>query len=152
MTTSATKEELIGAVDAAVSRTLAYFENAGRTSTARVGEWGAWDVLAHFLYYHYATTWGIQSSLVGGPAWKLSGTADEINAACLPMHRGETFDDLVHQLRSAHGRLLRAARITTNLDVPAFQRPDGTTVSIRERLETIARHWSGHLRALQEAG
>ena len=152
MATAPSKEALIAAVEAAVGETLAYFDGPGQRSTAMVGDWGAWDILAHLWYFHYATTWGIRSSMVGGPAWKLPGTADEINAACLPLHRGESFDQLIAELRLAQERLLRAAREAADLDAPAFERTDGTTVSIRERLETIARHWNGHLRALQEAG
>jgi len=146
-----TKDELIAAVETAVRDTLAYFEGQGQKSSARVAEWGAWDILAHLPYYHYATTWGIQSHLAGGPPWRLSGSADEINAACLALHEGESFDQLVAHLRVAQERLLRASRAVTDIDAPAFERPDGTTVSIRERLETIARHWSGHLRALEDA-
>lgn len=152
MTNTQLQQQLIVAIEAAVGETLAYFEGPGRKSRGRVGEWGAWEIVAHLPYYHYATTWGIQSHLAGGPPWKLSGTADEINAACLPLHQGEGFDELIAQLRVAQQRLVRAAGSVTDLDAPAFERPDGTAVSIRGRLETIARHWSGHLKALQEAG
>ena len=106
-------------------------------------------MLAHFPYFHYATTWGIQSAATGGPPWVLSGTADEINDACLRMHAGERFDDLVAELRRAQERLVSAARAAPDIDAPAFRRPDGETVSIRQRLEMIARHWRAHVEALR---
>ena len=108
-------------------------------------------MLAHFPYWHYATTWGIASAAAGGPPWQLSGTADEINAACLTLHRGEDFAELIGELRRAQNRLVRAARAVHDLDAPAFRAPDGRLVSVRQRLETIARHWRGHLQALREA-
>lgn len=151
MTTQISREELIAAVESAVQGTLAYFEGPGRESPARIGRWGSWDVLAHFPYWHYATTWGIESAAAGGPPWLLSGAADQINDACLGLHAGEGFDQLVSQLRLAQARLLRAAGAAQDLDAPAFRMPDGRIVTIRQRLETIARHWRGHLDALIQA-
>ena len=146
------KEELVAALEEAVSDTLAYFERTGQTTTARIDRWGAWEVLAHFPYWHYATTWGIISAATGGPPWQLPGTADEINAACLTLHQADGFPDLIHQLRRSQERLVRAAADTEDLDAPVFRMPDGRLVSVRQRLETIARHWRTHLRELQESG
>jgi hypothetical protein len=145
------RAELIGAVQRAVDETLAYFEGAGRGNPARIDRWGAWEVLAHFPYWHEATAWGIRSGALGGPPWLLSGSADEINDACLALREGESFDDLVRQLREATRRLVRAAEAATDLEAPAFATRDGRTVSVRARLETIARHWRSHLQALKDA-
>ena len=151
MTTTQSKDELIAAVESTVNETLAYFEGPGQSNRARIDQWGAWDVLAHFEYWHYATAWGIESAGMGGPPWQLSGTADQINDACLALHQGESFDELIARLRRATGRLVRAAQGAQDLDAAAFRAPDGRTVSIQQRLETIARHWRGHLQALQQA-
>ena len=59
------KAELITALQSAVDETLAYFEGAGRRNPARIGQWGAWEVLAHFPYWHDATAWGIRSGAGG---------------------------------------------------------------------------------------
>ena len=150
-TSAETKEGLIRELSEAVQETLAYFEGPGQTAKARIGDWGAWDVLAHFPYWHYATAWGIRSSAIGGPPWQLSGNADEINAACLAMLEGESFAALVAQLREAQARLLRSAESAGNLDAVAFRMVDGRQVTVGQRLETIARHWRGHLQALREA-
>lgn len=151
MTTERTRNDLIAALADAVRDTLGYFEGPGRSTNARIDRWGAWETLAHFPYWHYATTWGIASTSAGGPPWQLSGTADEINDACLQLYAGESFDDLIRELRHAQERLLRVAREAEDLEAPAFRMPDGRIVTVRQRLETIARHWRGHLQALQQA-
>jgi hypothetical protein len=74
-----TAEALIQELDRAVTEVLAYFAGAGRTSKAKVDQWQARDVLQHFLYFHDATAWGIQSAALGGPMWPLPGDADIIN-------------------------------------------------------------------------
>ena len=152
MSTDTPHDELIAALESAVRDTLAYFEGPGEGNPARIDQWGAWEVLAHFPYWHYATAWGIESAAAGGPPWLLSGTADQINDACLALHAGETFADLAAQLRQSQSRLVRAARRAANLDAPAFRMTDGRVVTVRGRLETIARHWRGHLDALVQAG
>jgi hypothetical protein len=151
MTAQASPAVLIATLESTVADTLAYFESEGRTSKARVDRWGAWEVLAHFPYWHEATAWGIASASLGGPPWQLSAGADETNDACLALYAGESYDDLVRLLRDAQARLVRAARNAKDLDAPAFRRPDGQTVSVRGRLEMIARHWRGHLEALRQA-
>ena len=145
-----TREQLIADLERSVRDTLAYFDGPGKQSGARIGDWGARDVLAHFAYWHYATAWGITSATLGGPPWQLSGNADEINAACLRLLAGDGFDDLTAQLRVAQQRLARAVGAATNLDATAFRMADGREVSIGGRLETIARHWRGHLEALKQ--
>jgi hypothetical protein len=151
MTAEPAKDALIAALQSAVDETLAYFEGPGQGNRARIDQWGAWEVLAHFPYWHDATAWGIRSGALGGPPWLLSGTADEINAACLALREGEGFDDLARQLREATRRLVRAAEGAPDLEAAAFATRDGRTVSVRGRLETIARHWRGHLQALKDA-
>jgi hypothetical protein len=151
MTSAQSKDSLINGLDSAVRDTLAYFEGSGQTTRTRVDQWGAWEVLAHFPYWHFATAWGILSANRGGPPWQLSGNADETNAACLALREGESFKDLMTGLQGAQQRLTRAARACDNLDAPAFRMADGRTVSVAQRLETIARHWTGHLQALRDA-
>jgi hypothetical protein len=151
VTSAETKDSLIAALDRSVDETLSYFEGPGQTSRARVDRWGAWEVLAHFPYWHFATAWGILSASAGGPPWQLSGNADETNVACLALREGESFTELTAELRRAQQRLARAAQACDKLDAPAFRMADGRLVSGAQRLETIARHWSGHLQALRDA-
>lgn len=151
MTTPSTKDALLEDLDRAVQETLSYFAGPGRTA-APPGQWGAWEVLAHFPYWHAATAWGIASATRGGPPWQLSGSADEINAAALSVLASDQYDDLLRQLEQAQRRLLEVARAASDLDAPAFRMGDGRIVSIGQRLETIARHWRGHVAALQGSG
>lgn len=67
MTTLPPKDALIANLDRVVQDTLAYFEGPGRTTGARVDRWQARDVLMHFIYFHDATAWGIQSVALGDP-------------------------------------------------------------------------------------
>lgn len=151
MTTAADRESLVEALDRAVQDVLAYFEGPGRTSTARVDRWQARDVLQHFIYFHDATAWGLQSVAEGGPVWSVPADADTVNEVCRRLHEHETFDDLLTQVRLAHGRLIRAARLAPDLDQPCFRRADGTAATGRQRLEILASHWREHMEALQAA-
>src|SRR5207247_2424931 len=69
MTTPAPKDALLANLDKVVRETLAYFDGPGRATKARVDRWQARDVLMHFIYFHDATAWGIQSAGLGGPPW-----------------------------------------------------------------------------------
>lgn len=151
MTTEPATEALIAELDRSVSAVLDYYAEAGRTNPARIDRWGAWEVLGHFVYWHHATAWGIASATLGGPPWLLSAGADATNDAALAVRAGESFDDLIAELRAAQARLLRVARAAKDLDAPVFRRADGTSISGRERLQMIARHWGSHLQELQRA-
>ena len=125
MATEKDKDTLIAELDQVVRDTLAYFDGAGRRTEARVDRWQARDILMHFLYFHDATAWGIQSATQGGPPWPLAADADTINEVCRRLHEHESFDELLVQLRQAHARLVGAARRAPDLDRPCFQRSNG---------------------------
>jgi len=144
-------DALIQRLDEVVNDVLTYFGGPGRTTTARVDRWQARDVLQHFLYFHNATAWGLESATLGGPPWPLPTDADTINEVCRRLHAHESIDDLIAQLRFAHARLSAAARRSPNLDRPCFRRTNGETVSGRQRLEVLAHHWAEHVQELQAA-
>lgn len=145
------RDALIADLDRVAQQTLAWFAGPGRTNQGRVDRWGARDVLMHFLYFHNATAWGIQSVAQGGPPWPLPTDADTINEVCRRLHEGESADDLLTQLRLAHARLMRAARNSPDLDQGCFKRPNGELVSVRQRLTVLAKHWAEHVRELNDA-
>jgi hypothetical protein len=151
VTMATDKDTLIQDLDRAVTEVLAYFAGPGRTTAARVDRWQARDVLQHFIYFHDATAWGIQSAALGGPLWPVPGDADTVNEVCRRLHEHETFDELLTQVRLAHGRLLRAARSAPDLDRPCFRRANGETLTGRQRLELLAHHWREHVAELQAA-
>jgi hypothetical protein len=151
MSTSPSDEALIQDLDRAVTEVLAYFAGAGRTSTARVDRWQARDVLQHFLYFHDATAWGIESAAMGGPVWPLPADADTINEVCRRLHEHESLDELIAQIRLAHARLAGAVRRAPDLDRECFRRASGEVMTGRQRLTLLARHWREHVHELQAA-
>ena len=148
---TAISEPLIQNLDRAVNDVLAYFAGPGRTSAARVDRWQGRDVLQHFLYFHDATAWGIQSAATDGPVWPLPADADTINEVCRRLHEHESFDELLAQLRLSHARLVAAARRAPDLDRPCFRRASGEVMTGRQRLELLAHHWREHVAELQAA-
>ncbi|MBM3221202.1 MAG: hypothetical protein FJZ38_21420 [Candidatus Rokubacteria bacterium] len=147
----ANRDALIKGLDDAVREVLAYFDGAGRTSKAKVDQWQARDVLQHFIYFHDATAWGIQSAALGGPLWPVPGDSDIVNEVCRRLHAHESYDDLLAQIRFAHGRLMQAARHAPDLDTPCFRRANGETLTGAQRLELLAKHWREHVHELQQA-
>ena len=145
------KQALIRNLDEAVRDVLAYFSGPGRTSTAKVDKWQARDVLQHFIYFHDATAWGIQSAALGGPLWPVPGDSDIVNEVCRRLHADESYEDLLTQVRLAHGRLMKAAREAPDLDTPCFKRANGETLTGAQRLELLAKHWREHVHELQTA-
>ena len=147
----ADKVALIRGLDEAVREVLAYFEGPGRTSTAKVDKWQARDVLQHFIYFHDATAWGIQSVAIGGPMWPVPGDSDIVNEVCRRLHADESFDELLVQVRLSHGRLMKAAHDAPDLDRPCFRRANGEALTGAQRLELLAKHWREHVHELQTA-
>ena len=146
-----TQPDAIANMDRVARETFAYFDGPGRATAARVDQWQARDVLMHFIYFHDATAWGIQSAAQGGPPWPVPADSDTVNEVCRRLHAEESFDELLGQLRQAHNRLLRAARASDDLDRPCFKRSTGEVMSGRQRLELLARHWGEHVAELQKA-
>ncbi|HET7343803.1 MAG TPA: hypothetical protein VFL90_20230 [Methylomirabilota bacterium] len=150
MTTAASTDP-VAAMDRAAQETFAYFAGPGRTTSARVDRWQARDVLMHFIYFHDATAWGIQSAAQNGPPWPVPADTDTINEVCRKLHEHESLDELLGQLRLAHGRLMHAAR-HGDLDQPCFKRANGELMTGRQRLELLAKHWREHVEELKRAG
>src|SRR5438874_1991969 len=84
MTTIADRDGLIQNLDRVVRDTLAYFDGPGRVTRAHVDRWGARDILMHFIYFHEATAWGIQSAAAGGPPWTSSPRCSDPTCALPP--------------------------------------------------------------------
>ncbi len=147
----ADRNALIRGLDEAVREVLAYFDGPGRTSRAKVDQWQARDVLQHFIYFHDATAWGIQSAAIGGPVWPVPGDSDIVNEVCRRLHAHESYDELLTQVRLAHGRLMEAAHHAPDLDVPCFKRANGEVLTGAQRLELLAKHWREHVHELENA-
>jgi hypothetical protein len=144
-------DNILDTLDKTVRDVLAYFEGQGSKSKARVGDWGAWEVLCHFVFWHEATIEGMESVASGGSPYRLNAATDELNARTIAKYQGESFSDLTALLRELEEQLQQAARGLPDLDAPVIMRVDGTTLSGRERLEVINRHWANHVAELQAA-
>ena len=145
------KNGAVEALDRVAKQTFRYFDGPGRQNTAKIDKWKARDVLQHFIYFHDATAWGIQSVALGGPVWSLPADSDTINEVCRRLHEKESVDDLLQQLKQAHARLIRAAKASPDLDTPCFKRRNGETLTGRQRLELLAKHWNEHVEELKAA-
>src|SRR2546426_763869 len=121
MSTVPAKDVLLANLDKVAQETFSYFDGPGRSTTARVDRWQARDILMHFIYFHDATAWGIQSAATGGPPWPLPADADTINEIWRQLREHETFDEILTQLKQAHARLMRVARNASDLDKPCFK-------------------------------
>src|SRR2546430_12632262 len=148
---SPSNEALLTELDRVVKETLAYFDGAGRSTSARVDRWQARDILMHFIYFHDATAWGMQAAALGGPPWPLPADADTINEVCRRLHAHESFDELVAQVRQAHARLVQAARNSTPLDKPCLRPANGGAITGRQRPGGAARPPGQHPREGQGA-
>src|SRR5438094_8624912 len=122
MSTMPRTEVRLANLDRVVQETMAYCEGPGRATNARVDRWQARDVLMHFIYFHDATAWGIQSVALGGPPWPVPADSDTVNEVCRRLHEHESFDELLAQVRQAHARRAHADRKAPGAAEPCVQR------------------------------
>src|SRR5256884_6339521 len=134
MTTIADRDGLIQNLDRVGRDTLAYFDGPGRVTGAHVDRWGGRDILMHFIYFHEATAWGIQSAAAGGPPWPVPADSDLVNEVCRRLHEHESFDELLAQVRQAHAPLGCAARNAPRPRKPPLWRGAGGRVTGRPRV------------------
>src|SRR5438034_11205918 len=134
LTPIAGRAGLIQNLDRVVRDTLAYFDGPGRVTRAHVDRWGARDILMHFIYFHEATAWGIQSAAAGGPPWPVPADSDLVNEVCRRLHEHESFDELLAQVRQSHAGLVRGARNELYLEQPRSRRATGELSTGRHRI------------------
>jgi hypothetical protein len=79
------------------------------------------------------------------------GDSDIVNEVCRRLHADESFDQLLLQVRLAHGRLMKAAHDSPDLDRACFKRANGESLTGAQRLELLAKHWREHVHELQAA-
>jgi DinB family protein len=139
--------EVVNELDSVVQDFLTRCQTEPLKTTEAPG-WGTKEVLAHFLYYHQIAGWGAASINTGGPPWRSPATADQMNAAFVPLHAEESIDDLVKQLQLAHGRLMKAVREAEDPNAVVGVRGTGEPMTLAQRLEMTLNHWRGHLKEL----
>jgi hypothetical protein len=116
--------------------------------TSEAPGWGTREVLAHFLYFHQIAGWGVASVNTGGPPWRSPATADQMNAALVPLYAEESIEDLVNQLRFAHTRLMKAVREAKDPNAVVGVRGASEPMTLVQRLEMTLNHWRGHVKEL----
>ncbi len=138
-------------VEEAVQRTLAYLEGPGATSTARIDRWGVWEIAAHLLHWHRATSEAALAVAKGEPPIRFTIPVDDINEEVVAKSAGLSLAQLVSELKGAHGTLVQAIRDLPDPDTALMLRHDGSAPTAKDRLRTIAHHWSEHLEELLAA-
>ena len=149
LTTKEQTEALLIVFRATVRDVLAYFEGPGSASETRVGDWGAWEMLCHFIRWHEATIEGMESVARGGGPYIVQTSAHEENAGIIAQNSGKSFAQLISHLRALHDRLEQAARKLTDIDMEVIRFSEGISSSARSRLERMPLHWAEHVAVLQ---
>src|SRR5262245_43827960 len=142
-------EALIRALEQSVEAGLTHFQGPGGQARTKVGTWGPREVLCHLVWWHQATVEGMESVLAGGKPYRFYASIDETNARAVGRLAGQDIGQLAEIVRGLQARLIKAARALSDPNATVLVIGDGSGRSVLQRLETIARHWSEHVRALQ---
>ncbi|PYN89559.1 MAG: hypothetical protein DMD87_05140 [Candidatus Rokuibacteriota bacterium] len=149
MTASESVEALIRALERSVEAGLRYFQGPGGQARIKGEKWGPREVLCHLVWWHQATVEGMESVLSGGKPYRFYASIDEMNARAVGRLAGQDIAQLAELVRQLQARLVRAVRALPDPNATVLITDDGSGRSVLQRLETIARHWSEHVHALQ---
>lgn len=145
-------DQLLAQAEEAVEKTLEYLEGPGGSSTARIDRWGVWEISAHLLYWHQATAEAAQAVARGESPLRFTSSVDDINEEVVTQSAGKSLAEIAAELKQVHRTLVQAMRDLPDPDAVLMRRQDGSSPTAKDRLGTIARHWSGHLEQLLAAG
>jgi len=148
MAQSDTLDQLLVLAEEAVQRTLAYLEGPGATSTARIDRWGVWEIAAHLLHWHRVTAEAALAVARGEAPSRFTSPVDDINEEVVAKSAGMSLAQLVSALKEVHGTLVQAIRDLPDPDAVLMLRHDGSSPTAKDRLRTIAHHWTEHLEEL----
>ncbi len=151
MAQSPTLEQLIEEAEQAIQKTLDYLEGPGATSTARVDRWGVREIAAHLLYWHQVTAEAALAAARGETPRRFTAPVDAINEEVVAQYADTSTADIVTQIKEAHRTLVQAVRDLPDPNVVLMRRADGSSPTAKDRLRTIAHHWTGHLNELMAA-
>ena len=87
----------------------------------------------------------------GEPPSRFTSPVDDINEEVVAKSAGMNLAQLVSELKSAHGTLVQAIRDLPDPDAVLMLRHDGSSPTAKDRLRTIAHHWTEHLEELLAA-
>lgn len=133
-------EQLIEALEETVSDALEYLTGEGLGSHAKVGDRGAWKVLCHMIYWHQATTDGIESVVSGGDPRQFEAESDEVNDRIIDSISGKTVEELAREVREIQGRVPTAFHSIPDPSSTVFIGMNRAESSTNERLQMMAGH------------
>lgn len=138
--TQNSQEQLIEALEETVSDALEYLTGEGLGSHAKVGDRGAWKVLCHMIYWHQATTDGIESVVSGGDPRQFEAESDEVNDRIIESISGKTVEELPREVREIQGRVPTAFHSIPDPSSTVFIGMNRAESSTNERLQMMAGH------------
>ena len=146
-------ETLLSMVDSTVNDVLEYFAGSGATNNARIGDWGAWEIMAHLVFWHEATADGMESAARGYGPYTVLHETDATNEEAIKRADGHSIHELVSRAREVQLSLKTSARQLHELDIVVMERPEAPDgMTSRQRLERILHHWKSHTDALKALG
>jgi hypothetical protein len=140
---------LLERVDQAVAATLEYLEGPGAAAKVRIDRWGVREIAAHLLYWHQVTIDAARAAARRQAPRRFTSPVDELNEEAVAECAGKSLTQILRQLSEAHRNLSQAIKGVPDADASLMYRYDGTAPSARDRLQTIAHHWTNHLEELR---
>ena len=149
-------DNLIATLGQNVESGLAYFQGPGGQAKVMIGHWGPREILCHLVWWHQTTVEGMESVVKGGAPHHIYASVDEMNARAVGRMAGKDITkadtygpSLVELARQWQARLVQAAHALPDPNATVLIMGDGSGRSVQQRLETIAHHWSEHVKELQ---
>ena len=103
------------------------------------------------IYWHQATTDGIESVASGGDPRQIEAESDEVNARIIESMSGKTVEELAREVREIQGRVPTAFHSIPDPSSTVFIGMNRAESSTNERLQMIAGRWQGHVEELKRA-
>ena len=149
MTTQQSLDDLIIALEQIIEAGVTHFRQLEAAAKIPMGKIGPRETLCHRVWWHQASTEGMEAAQSGGTPYRIYASTQEMNARAVGRQSGQTVDQLLHALQQWHGRLVTAARAVADPETTVFVHGDGKRDSVRQRLEAIIEDWESCIQELQ---
>src|SRR5213083_510637 len=130
-------DDLIATLEQSVEAGLAYFQGPGSQSKVMIGHWGPREVLCQLVWWHQATTEGMESVAKGGAPYRIDASVDEMNARAVGRLAGRDVNQpttygpsLAELARQWQARLAKAARALPDPNATVLVMNDGSRRSV----------------------
>ena len=149
MTTQQSLDDLIAVLEHTIEAGLAHFRQLEAAAKIPLGKIGPRETLCHLVWWHQASTEGMESVGSGGAPYRIYASTQEMNARAVGRLSGQTVSQLLHTAQQWHGRLVTAARAVANPETTVFVQGSGKGDTVRQRIEAIIEHWESCIQELQ---